>query len=214
MTRTRRNFKAYHNVTLPRKDFAMLTPERITTVAKNAAHVAYTVLGLDCPYSVQIIDRRELPFDCLLRDRDNTIQLNLSHLEPFSQSVMPASDPKTEEDYELDENYRHTMKICSVVFHEMRHLYQKRAVEIYHVNRFLGAKSIKPLESDKKCSLWEQELQQYILGEGEGTNIEADANDFAYYLSNRYPINLPMLQTNRRLGAMKRKYDKVEIPEI
>ena len=109
----------------------MLTPERITTVAKNAAHVAYTVLGLDCPYSVQIIDRRELPFDCLLRDRDNTIQLNLSHLEPFSQSVMPASDLKTEEDYELDENYRHTMKICSVVFHEMRHLYKKRAVEIY-----------------------------------------------------------------------------------
>ena len=98
----------------------MLTPERITTVSKNAAHVAYTVLGLDCPYSVEIIDRRELPFDGLLRDRDNTIQLNLSHLEPFSQSVMPPSDLKTEEDYELDENYRHTMKICSVVFHEMR----------------------------------------------------------------------------------------------
>ena len=79
--------------------------------------------------------------------------------------------------------------------------------------RFLGAKSIKLLESDKKCSLWEQELQQDILGEGEGTEIEADANDFAYYLTNRYPSNLPMLQTNRRLGAMKRKYDKVEIPD-
>ena len=136
----------------------MLSPERITTVAKNAAHVAYTVLGLDCPYSVEIIDRRELPFDGLLRDRDNTIQLNLSHLEPFSQSVMPASDLKTEEDYELDENYRHTMKICSVVFHEMRHLYQKRAVEIYHLNRFLGAKSIKPLQSLNSCgkSTWPQ----------------------------------------------------------
>ena len=191
----------------------MLTPDKISNAAKNAAYVAYTVLGLDCPYSVEFISKPELPFDGLLSHKENSIQLNLSHLEPFSQSVMPAGDLKSEEDYELDENYRHTMKICSVVFHEMRHLYQKRAVEIYHVNRFLGAKSIKPLESEKKCSLWEQELQQYILGEGEGTDIEADANDFAYYLTNRYPSNLPMLQTNRRLGAMKRKYDKVEIPE-
>ena len=51
-------------------------------------------------------------------------------------------------------------------------------------------------------------------GDVEQPDIEADANDFAYYLSNRYPIQLPMQRTSRRLGAMKRKYDKVEIPEV
>lgn len=69
MTQTRRNFTAYHNATLPRKDSAMLTPERITTVAKNAAYVAYTVLGLDCPYSVTFINEPELAFDGLLSNK-------------------------------------------------------------------------------------------------------------------------------------------------
>ena len=35
------------------------------------------------------------------------------------------------ENYILFYRYQHMMKICSVVFHEMRHLYKKRAVEIY-----------------------------------------------------------------------------------
>lgn len=116
----------------------MLSPEKIATVARNAAHVAYTVLGLDCPYSITFINKPELAFDGLLSNQENVIQLNLAHLKPFSTAVMPTGKLKTEEEYELDENYRHAMKIYSVVFHEMRHLYQKRAVEIYHLNPLLG----------------------------------------------------------------------------
>ena len=50
----------------------MLTPDKISNVAKNAAYVAYTVLGLDCPYSVEFINKPELPFDGLLSHKDNT----------------------------------------------------------------------------------------------------------------------------------------------
>ena len=67
----------------------------------------------------------------------------------------------------------------------------------------------KPLESDKKCELWLKEMQE----DGEDQDIEGDSDDFAYYLTNRYPVELPMTRTNRRLGVMKRKYDKVEITE-
>lgn len=119
----------------------MLSPEKIATVARNAAHVAYTVLGLDCPYSITFINKPELAFDGLLSNQENVIQLNLAHLKPFSTAVMPTGKLKTEEEYELDENYRHAMKIYSVVFHEMRHLYQKRAVEIYHLNPSWGRKA-------------------------------------------------------------------------
>ena len=71
---------------------------------------------------------------------------------------------------------------------------------------------MKLLESAKKCELWMSEMQSD--SPMETTDIEADANDFAYYLTNRFPIELEMLETNRRIGAFKRKYDKVSIPDI
>lgn len=194
----------------------MLTRTKIENIAHNAARVAYTVLGLDCQYSIAFIEDPELSFDGLLDTDNNIINLNLSVLKPFSHNAMPLSKPikdMTEEEVELDENYRHMMKICSVVYHEMRHLYQKRTVEIYAINQFLGG-GIKPLESKKKYELWSQELQLYTLGESQDTDLEADADDFAYYLSNHYPVNLPMLRTSRRLGAMKQKYNKVAVPEL
>ena len=48
-------------------------------------------------------------------------------------------------------------------------------------------------------------------GEGAETELESDADDFAYYLTNRYPSVLPLYRTNRRIGAFKRKYDKVKV---
>ena len=43
----------------------------------------------------------------------------------------------------VDENFRHALAICSVVFHEMRHLYQKEAVRVYSVSgRPFGMTSI------------------------------------------------------------------------
>ena len=101
------------------------------------------------------------------------------------------------------------MKIFFLVYHEMRHIYQKRAVKVYQINQSLGEKVVPLLESDKKCALWLREMQS----SGPSREIEEDADDFACYLTNRYPAQLTMLKTNRRLAAIKRKYDKVEIKE-
>lgn len=68
-------------------------------------------------------------------------------------------------------------------------------------------------ESDKTCALWEQELASYTLGEGEGTDIEADAEAFAWYLLHRYPVQIEIKRSCRRISVLKRKYDKVEIAE-
>ena len=74
-------------------------------------------------------------------NRTATIYLNLSKLTPFSTDVIPSGSLSTPEEKDLDENYRHLMKICTVVYHEMRHLYQRRAVELYMINQFTGGGS-------------------------------------------------------------------------
>ena len=187
----------------------MLDNDRIKAAADKAAKVAYTVLGLDCPYSVALINDLSIPEDARLDTQRNEIQLNLALLEPFSTDVMPSGELKTEEDKRVDEDYRHLMKVYSLVYHEMRHLYQKQAVNGYLINKKLGGRMAPHLESDKKCELWLKEMK----APGPDQDIEDDANDFAYYLTNRFPANLPLQRTNRRIGAMKRKYDKVAIPE-
>ena len=188
----------------------MLDNDRIKAIADNAARIAYTILGFDCPYSVAFIDDPSIPEDARLDTQKNEVQINLALLEPFSTDAMPCPDAKTDEDLALDEDYRHKMKVCSLVYHEMRHLYQKRAVEAYLINKRLGGgKTVPTLESDKKCEQWLEEMKIPAPGQ----DIEDDAEDFAYYLTNRYPSQLPMQRTSRRLAAMKRKYDKVAIPE-
>ena len=188
----------------------MLDNDRIRATAEKAAKVAYTVLGLDCPYSVAFINEPDIPEDARLDTQGNIIEINLAKLEPFPTEVMVGvPEQMTEEERRVDEDYRHIMKICSLVFHEMRHLYQKQAVNGYLINKATGGRMAPQPESDKKCALWLSEMQ----APGPDQDMEEDANDFAYYLTNRYPAKLPMQRTNRRLGAMKRKYDKVEIPE-
>ena len=185
----------------------MLDKKQILATAEKAAASAYRVLGLDCPYSVTLIDNPSITEDALLDTQKNEIQINIALLEPFSPEVMPTRLLNTEEDREIDENYRHIMKINYLAFHEMRHLYQIKTVGIYLINQSMGGKVIHQPESDKKCKLW---LEWLKTGGGE---VEEDANDFAYYLTNRYPASLPMLTKSRRLAAIKRKYDKVPIPD-
>ena len=185
----------------------MLDEIRIKATAEKAAAIAHSFLGLDCPYSIALIDKPGIAEDALLDTQQNEIQINLALLKPFSAEEMPSMEPRTEEEREQLENYRHMMKVNYLVFHEMRHLYQKKTVEAYMINQSLGAKLVPQLESDKKCQLWLEGLKD---GVGE---VEEDANDFAYYLTNRYPIQRPMVQKSRRLAAMKRKYDKVPIPD-
>ena len=192
----------------------MLDNARIENCAKKAAYIAHTVLGLNCPYSVALINDPALDVDGRLDTHENVIQLNLALLKPFPPDVFfGPCEEISEEEQRIDEDYRHMLKVCSVVFHEMRHLYQKIAVQAYMINKRLGSRMIPRLESDKKCELWLKEMQSDVTVDDE-QDIEADANDFAYYLSNRYPNCLPMMRTSRRLGAFKRKYDKIEIPEV
>lgn len=196
----------------------MLSKKMIEKWAKGAAYVSYHVLGLDklnCKYTVTLVNDSDYVQDGLFNSSDNDIRLNLARLVPYPvEGMVGRPENMSAEEALVDEDFRHALAICSVVFHEMRHLYQKEAVRVYNVNKMLGTKTIKPLESDAKCKLWNDELEGYVLNESEDTDVEQDANDFAYYLSNRFPLELPMQRTSKRLGAMKRKYDKIPIPEI
>lgn len=192
----------------------MLDNARIKIYAEKAAYISHTVLGLECPYAIALINDPTLTVDGQLDTKENVIQLNLAKLKPFATDVIVRQSEEMSEEYRrLDEDYRHMLKVCFVVFHEMRHLYQKMAVQAYTTNKMLGGRLAPQPESDKKCEMWLKEMQSNVMGDDK-QDIETDANDFAYYLSNRYPIRLPMLRTSRRLGAFKRKYDKVEIPKV
>ena len=196
----------------------MFSDVMIEKWAKGAAYIAYHVLGLNnykCDYTVTVINDPSYEQDGLFSIGDNEIRLNLAKLVPYPvEGMLGRPNDMSEKEALADEDYRHALSICAIVFHEMRHLYQKEAVKIYEVNKMLGGNTLKPFESAAKCELWKKELEGYVLNESENTDLEMDANDFAYYLSNRFPIKLPMQRTNRRLGNMKRKYDKVPIPEF
>ncbi len=194
----------------------MLNREQIERAAKKAGIVAYTVLGLDCDYSIVLIDDPDTQEDAVLDITKNEIRINLDKLEPFPQETaeLKKSD-LSEEERLLDEDYRHYLKICYLVFHEMRHIYQIQAVNVYEIKKMMGGYSgISSLESDRKALLWLEEMKKDCDIPPALRDTEADANDFACYLTNRYPSVMKTVQTNRRLGAMKRKYDKIPIPEV
>ena len=194
----------------------MIDQNLLEKVVTRSAKVAALFLGIDVTYSVRIINDPSFVQDGLFGADGNEICLNLARLEPYPQSSLPLqSDSPTEEEIKENEDIRYALRATYIVFHEMRHLYQKRAVEAYAINRMLGGgRTIRPLENDKKCALWEQELKEYKLGSAGDTDIEADAETFATYLIHRYPVKIEMKQSSRRMGAMKRKYDRREIPDL
>lgn len=191
----------------------MISEETMQRVIEKSAAVAYSVLGLDNKYSVKLINDPAYVQDGLFGSEGNEVIINLATLKPYPQSAYPLKPNATPEEAELNKDIRLAIYATYVVFHEMRHLYQKRAVEIYLLNRFMGSKSFPQLESDKKCAIWEQELKEYKLGDGMVWDIEEDADAFANYLIHRYPTAIPMKTTNRRIGALKRKYDKKEVSQ-
>lgn len=197
-------------------DGKMIDQSLLEKVVIRSAKVAALFLGIGITYSVRVINDSSLIQDGLFGADGNEICINIARLEPYPQSALPLrSKSPTEEEKKSNEDIRYALRATYIVFHEMRHLYQKRAVEAYAINRMLGGgRSIPPLENDKKCALWEQELKEYKLGSAENTDIEADAETFATYLIHRYPVKIEMKQSSRRMGAMKRKYDRKEIPQI
>lgn len=181
----------------------MLNRNQIKKAARKAGMVAYAILGLECDYSIRLIDDQNNPLDAQLDTSKIEIQINLAKLEPFPPEIAGTED----------EDYRHLLKICYLVFHEMRHIYQIQAVNVYIINKRLGSHMLRPLESDKKAVLWLKEMKDSRIPP-ESSDTETDANAFAYYLTNRYPISLKMAQTNKRIGIMKRKYDRIPLQDL
>ncbi len=194
----------------------MLNRTQIEKCAQKAGIVAYKVLDLDCKYSIVLIDDPAVSEDARLDTTKYEIQINLAQLQPFPVEIAGVGEENlTEENKQSDEDFRHILKICYLVFHEMRHIYQIEAVNIYSLKLRMGGYSrIASLESDKKTAQWLQEMKKDCNIPFQDRDSEADANDFAYYLTNRFPQQMAMLKTSRRLGAMKRKYDKIPIPEV
>ena len=186
---------------------APLNPEFIECWARKAADIAYRLLGLRGTYSIVQIDEPSIEEDGRLNTQTNTIELNLALLCPFPPESTGSRQFQNEYERLRDENYRAALKVCYVVFHEMRHLYQVQVVQAYNANQMLGSKLVPQPENDKKCMLWKAELS-CVPSDGE---IETDANEFAYYLTNRYPVKIPMMRTSRRIGAFKRRYDRITL---
>ena len=188
---------------------------QIEDLAYRAAKVAYTVLGLDDEYSVVLYEKPDMPNDAYFNTYKNEIQINLSQLKPFPENAFSDIDDSSSDNHQFpSEDERLHLKICFLVFHEMRHMYQKKVINVYSINEKMGGHVIPPLESDNKAALWLEEMKEGCTIPPEARDVEADADAFAYYLTNRYPVERPMAQTNRRIGAMKRKYNKVQIPEV
>ena len=190
----------------------MLSPTQIEHIAKKAAAFAARVLAMDYDYSIELINDPTIIEDGLFDPPTRTIKLNLAQLRPFSaENFVDRNDAPPEEGLtpEQSEQWGLILKICSVTFHEMRHMYQVMEARAYAINSMYGGRIAPQHESNQKCAKWVEELKDYTLDKSSGTDVEEDADDFAYYLSNRYPFVNELLETNRRIGSFKRKYDKV-----
>ncbi len=170
----------------------MLTDENILRIANMAAKTAADVLGVE-KYSVDLIKDPSASEDALFNTQENKVLINLATIVPFSVEI--GID---------DEDKRLALKVAFVTYHEIRHAYQKKAVEVYTINQMLGSGILPMLESKKKCEMWLEELKV------DGPEVEQDADAFAWYLLSRV-FRMQLIKTNKHLGIMKRKYDKVEI---
>ena len=191
----------------------MLDEQKLQKVAEKAARTAVNLLSMEKKYTVKLINDPEIIQDALFGTQENEILINLAMLKPFPQSALPLSPNATEEEIEKNTDIRIILMVCYLTFHEIRHLYQKWAVEMYLINRLMGSKSFHQPESDKKSALRESELKAYELGDGKSWDIEEDADAFAAYLLHRYPAKMDLGKTDRRMGVLKRKYDKIEISD-
>lgn len=79
-------------------NIAPLSKEQIQHCAEKAAYIAYTILGLDVPYTVTLIDDPTISEDGLLGTQENEILINLATLKPFPTDIYGEQREKTPED--------------------------------------------------------------------------------------------------------------------
>ncbi len=172
----------------------MLSEERILLISQKAAAVAAAVLHVD-KYTIDLINDPSISEDALFDTQEDKVLINLATIDPFPIEIGFK-----------DEDIRLALKVSFLSCHEIRHAYQKNAVQIYTVNRRLGGNVLQMPESKKKCEIWLEEMKTV------GCEIEQDADAFAWYLLCRV-FRMKLIKTNRYLGILKRKYDKTEINE-
>lgn len=176
----------------------MLSTTEILKIAEETAEFTRKLLGLqDKKYTISIVDKPEIDSDGYFKITTNEIFINIPHLSKFANRF---EDP--------NENQRIRNEIQSIVFHELRHNYQTVTVNKYILNKQYGYTVIKMTESKEKCEKWLKDMQTYDLDTSQDTEIELDAGAFETYMLHRYPETKSMKYTDRRIGVMKRKYDK------
>lgn len=196
------------------EDQTMPDNTTILRIARAAARVAAGVLDFGAyesapedaipsregfRYSVVLVDRPDAAEDGYFNTKENEIQINAATIKPF-----PGDG---------SEEIRLVMSICYVVYHEMRHFYQKRAVEAYVINQMFGSGSVPMLENKKRCEKWLAEM-------GEGgvpDDVEEDADAFADYLISRWPYPGVIIEkkvNTSKVAGMKRRYDKVALGTV
>ena len=112
----------------------MLNRTQIEHFTVTAAQTAYHILGLDCEYSIELIEDPTANDDGRMDMLDNVVMPNLAVLKPHRMyddsdesveklmSEFAAANGLTQEQKALyQENYDHALYVQFVVYHEMRH---------------------------------------------------------------------------------------------
>ena len=188
----------------------MLNEKQILRIATTAADVAAALFAESNPllgpdylkYSVDLINDPSFPEDALFNTQESKVLINLAQLQPFPPEFGGDSD-----------DVRLAFKVIFLAYHEMRHAYQRKALEVYTLNQMMGG-GFPLLESKKKCELWLKEMAPAATNTNAASDCEQDADAFAWYLLSRSPVEMPLVKTNRHIGIMKRKYDKFEVPDL
>ena len=180
---------------------------------ESAMYVADTVLGLKSYMTTEYISNTSLPFDGICQASEgglSTLIINEPMITPMPVEMIGTQEsyaalPKAEK--AAVDKMLFIMKICYIVFHEMRHVYQRDVVHAFTAN----PAGRKMPESAETCGLWKSELDKCTALESRSEVLEQDAEDFACYMISRYPESMPVNKADWYL-KLAEKYDRVKIP--
>ena len=174
----------------------------IEKCAKDAARIADAILELGWDYTIILINDPHNPSVGTLDLVTDEIAINLAVLKPYPVETLShlCDVPEDAEDFAL------LLKVYFVVYHEMRHLYQKLALELYAY--YKTDTSVELLESPETCERWLAAINHQNVK----SEAEVDADCFAAYLIARFPIQKQIKGSDERTAEFKRRYDKIEIP--
>lgn len=178
-----------------------------------ALYVSLKVLGMEHMYNMIDVEYSHDPntkFDALWRRTVigcDSIIINKSIIIPFPISAfydMNCVLGASEEGKRHMVKFAYIMKICYLVYHEVRHIYQACAADPHHT-------SIDEPERTRKA--WAKAMNSCKNDiNNRSLILEKDADDFAFYLSSRFPEDLG-IEDIAKFKEYIDKYDRVSIPD-